>query len=121
LQIGHCLRFWPEYARAKEIVAGGEYGRVVSATFQRLGSAPTWAWDGWIADEQRSGGMALDLHIHDTDFVQHVFGMPNAVRSFGANSEQGQLIHIITEYFYEDGKVATAEGSWAMMPGDAGL
>ncbi|MHC4346189.1 MAG: Gfo/Idh/MocA family protein [Planctomycetota bacterium] len=104
LQIGHCLRFWPEYARAKEIVAGGEYGRAVSATFQRLGSAPGWAWDNWIADEQRSGGMALDLHIHDT------------VRSFGANSEQGQLIHIITEYFYEDGKVATAEGSWAMMP-----
>jgi predicted dehydrogenase len=116
LQIGHCLRFWPEYARAKEIVAAGEYGRAVSATFQRLASAPTWAWDGWIADEQRSGGMALDLHIHDTDFVQHVFGMPNAVRSFGANSKQGQLMHIVTEYLYEDGKAVTAEGSWAMMP-----
>ncbi|MHC4184669.1 MAG: Gfo/Idh/MocA family protein [Planctomycetota bacterium] len=116
LQIGHCLRFWPEYMKAKEIVAAGEYGRVVSATFQRLGSAPSWAWDGWATDEQRSGGMALDLHIHDTDFVQHVFGMPNAVRSFGGNSAQGQLVHIVTEYFYEDGKVVTAEGSWAMMP-----
>jgi predicted dehydrogenase len=116
LQIGHCLRFWPEYMKAKEIVAAGEYGRAVAATFQRLGSAPSWAWDGWIADEQRSGGMVLDVHIHDTDFVQHVFGIPNAVRSFGANTAQGQLMHIVTEYLYEDGKVVTAEGSWAMMP-----
>jgi predicted dehydrogenase len=33
LQIGHCLRFWPEYAKAEEIVAAGEYGRAVAATF----------------------------------------------------------------------------------------
>jgi predicted dehydrogenase len=116
LQIGHCLRFWPEYAKAKETVAADEYGRAVAATFQRLGSAPSWAWDGWIADERRSGGMALDLHIHDSDFVQHLFGMPNAVRSYGAKTAGGQLMHIVTEYLYEDGKAVTAEGSWAMMP-----
>ncbi|MHC4574536.1 MAG: Gfo/Idh/MocA family protein [Planctomycetota bacterium] len=116
LQIGHCLRFWPEYAKAKEIVAGGEYGRVIAATFQRLGTAPTWAWDNWLADQQRSGGMALDLHIHDTDFVQYLFGIPRAVRSFGAKGPDGRLMHILTEYIYDDEKVVTAEGSWAMTP-----
>lgn len=114
LQIGHCLRFWPEYTRAKEIVEGGEYGGVVAATFQRLGSRPVWAWDNWLADERRSGGMALDLHIHDTDFVQHLFGVPRAVQSFGAKGAGGQLVHIVTEYLYDDGKVVTAEGSWGM-------
>lgn len=116
LQIGHCVRFWPEYARAKEIVAGGEYGKIVVATFQRLGAAPTWAWDNWLTDEKRSGGMVLDLHIHDTDFVQYLFGMPRAVRSFGAKDGGGQLVHIVTRYFYDDEKIVTAEGSWAMMP-----
>lgn len=116
LQIGHCIRFWPEYAKAKDVVAGGEYGRVIAATFQRLGAAPEWAWDNWIMDEQRSGGMALDLHIHDTDFVQYLFGMPRAVCSFGAKRADGQLMHIVTEYLYDDEKVVTAEGSWAMMP-----
>jgi len=116
LQIGHCVRFWPEYAKAKEIVAGGEYGRVIAATFQRLGSAPNWAADNWFTDEQRSGGMALDLHIHDTDFVQYLFGMPRAVRSFAAKGTGGQLVHIVTRYLYDDVKVVTAEGSWAMMP-----
>jgi len=116
LQIGHCVRFWPEYAKAREIVAGGEYGKVIVATFQRLGSAPNWAADDWFADERRSGGMALDLHIHDTDFVQYLFGMPRAVCSFGAKGVEGQLVHIVTQYVYDDVKVVTAEGSWAMMP-----
>jgi predicted dehydrogenase len=114
LQIGHCIRFWPEYARAKEIIDGGEYGRVVAATFRRLGAPPGWAADDWFADEQRSGGVALDLHIHDTDFVQHLFGMPRSVCSHGAKGPAGQLIHIVTEYGYGPDKVVVAEGGWGM-------
>jgi predicted dehydrogenase len=116
LQIGHCVRFWPEYAKAKQIVDSGKYGRVIAATFQRLGAAPTWGADTWFMDEKRSGGVALDLHIHDTDFVQYLFGMPRAVSSFGAKGSSGELLHIVTQYLYDDGKVVTAEGSWAMMP-----
>jgi predicted dehydrogenase len=117
LQIGHCVRFWPEYAVAKEMVDSGKYGKVIAATFQRLGSAPTWSQDNWFLDEERSGGMALDLHIHDTDFVQYIFGNPRAVRSFGAKNSVGSLMHIVTQYIYDDEKVVTAEGGWGMMPG----
>jgi len=116
LQIGHCVRFWPEYAKAKEIVDSGDYGRVIAATFQRLGAAPTWSIDNWFLDEKRSGGMALDLHIHDTDFVQYLFGVPRAVCSFGAKGPGGGLLHIVTQYLYDDDKVVTAEGGWGMMP-----
>ncbi|MHC4528985.1 MAG: Gfo/Idh/MocA family protein [Planctomycetota bacterium] len=97
LQIGQCLRFWPEYTKAKEIVDSGEDGEVIAATFQRLGSAPDWAADNWFMDEEQSGGMAMDLHIHDTDFVQHLFGMPRAVSSFGAKDPAGRLVHIVTQ------------------------
>jgi len=116
LQIGHCVRFWPEYAKAKEIVDSGKYGKVIAGTFQRLGAAPTWSIDNWFLDEKRSGGMALDLHIHDTDYVQYLFGMPNAVSSFGAKAPGGGLLHIVTQYIYDDNKVVTAEGGWGMMP-----
>ena len=116
LQVGHCVRFWPEYAKAKEIVDSGQYGKVIAATFQRLGSAPTWSADNWFLDEKRSGGAALDLHIHDTDFVQYLFGLPKAVCSFGAKGPGGGLVHIVTQYLYDDDKVVTAEGGWAMMP-----
>jgi predicted dehydrogenase len=115
LQIGHCVRFWPEYAKAKEIVTSGEFGRVIAATFQRLGAAPGWAWDNWFMDEQRSGGMVLDLHIHDTDYVQYLFGVPHALCSHAAQGPHGGTAHIVTKYLYDDDKVVTAEGSWAVM------
>lgn len=116
LQIGHCVRFWPEYAKAKEIVEGGKYGKVVAAMFQRLGSPPGWSIDNWFVDETRSGGVALDLHIHDTDYVQYLFGMPKAVCSHGARSPKGHLIHIVTQYEYGPDLVVTAEGGWGMSP-----
>jgi predicted dehydrogenase len=115
LMIGHCIRFWPEYAAAKELIDSGKYGKVIAATFQRLSSPPTWAKDDWFSDDQRSGGVVLDLHIHDTDYVQYLFGMPTAVASFGAN-DGGRSIHIVTQYLYDDRKSVTAEGSWAMTP-----
>jgi len=117
LQIGHCLRFWPEYVKAKELVDSGRYGKVVAAMFQRLGSPPGWSLDNWFVDEQRSGGVALDLHIHDTDYVQYLLGIPKAVCAHGAVGPRGQLIHIVTQYVYGDDQVVTAEGGWGMMPG----
>lgn len=118
LQIGHCVRFWPEYAIARDIIRSGEYGRVIAATFQRLGASPLWSADNWLMNDQRSGGMALDLHIHDTDFVQYLFGMPNAVYSIGAKNATGSLVHIVTQYLFDDDKsrAVTAEGGWSMMP-----
>jgi len=116
LQIGHCVRFWPEYAKAKQMVDSGKYGKVIAAMLQRLGAPPTWSIDNWFLDEKRSGGVALDLHIHDTDYVQYLFGMPRAVCSFGAKGPGGRLAHIVTQYLYDDDKVVTAEGGWAMTP-----
>ena len=116
LQIGHCVRFWPEYAKVKEIIAGGEYGKVLAATFQRLSAVPTWSYENWIMNEQRSGGVVMDLHIHDSDFVQYMFGMPRAVFSSGGKDSEGRLGHVVTQYLYDNDSVITAEGGWALMP-----
>lgn len=114
LQIGHCIRFWPEYAKTKEIVEAGKYGRVRAATFQRLSLTPTWSWQGWLMDAAKSGGAALDLHIHDSDYVQYLFGMPKAVFSQAASGPSHEQDHIVTQYVFGDDRVVTAEGGWAM-------
>ena len=116
LQIGHCIRFWPEYAKAKEIVESGQYGRVVAATFQRLAATALNKTDSWFTNEAQSGGMALDLHIHDSDFVQYLFGLPRAVSSFAAPGPGQGPCHIVTRYRYDDERLVIAEGGWAMMP-----
>jgi len=115
-QIGHCIRFWPEYAKTKELIDSGEYGQVISATFKRLGCAPNWGAEDWFANDDRSGGVALDLHIHDSDYVQYLFGMPQGVQGFGSPGSGKGLKCITTRYAYGDDKVVTAEGSWAMSP-----
>ena len=116
LQIGHCIRFWPEYAKTKEIVDSGQYGKVLAATFQRLSLTPTWSWESWLMDAAKSGSAALDLHIHDSDYVQYVFGMPKAVFSRAASGPSGDDDHIVTQYVYDDRCVITAEGGWSMAP-----
>ncbi|AQQ70017.1 putative oxidoreductase YcjS [Limihaloglobus sulfuriphilus] len=113
LMVGHCIRFWPEYVKAKEIIDSGKYGKVISAVFQRLGSPPNWG-DSWFKNEKQSGGMALDLHIHDTDYIQYLFGLPKSVLSSSAANSNGLMTYISTRYEYEDGKLVIADGSWAM-------
>jgi len=115
LQIGQCIRFWPEYAYAKEVVESGRYGSCQAARFTRLSSPPGWSAEGWLLDTARSGGMVIDLHIHDTDFVHYLFGMPQVVRSFGVRDQGGGFGHVVTHYGYEDDKVVSAEGGWLMM------
>lgn len=115
LQIGHCIRFWPEYAAVAEVVRSGRYGAVKAALLRRLSPVPTWGVDAWLTDPERSGGMALDLHIHDTDYLLYILGRPWAVYSRGATlGPRHGLAHITTSYLYAGDQVVTAEGSWAM-------
>lgn len=116
LQIGHCVRFWPEYARAKQIIESAEHGDAVACSFRRLTSPPTWSWQNWLTKPDRSGGALMDLHIHDTDFVQYLFGLPKAVRSEAVKGRSGGLDYVATQYIYPEQKVVAAEGGFVNTP-----
>lgn len=116
LMIGQCLRFSNEYAYARKLIQSGEYGKVIAARFGRFSKAPGWNRDGgksWFFDESLSGGVALDLHIHDSDMVHFLFGMPQAVTSSAYCDEDGTMVHISTLYDV-GGASVTAEGGWGM-------
>lgn len=109
-QVGHCIRFWPEYQALERFVRAGTAGRLLSLTLQRRSARPTYSAGGWIEDPNRSLGAAVDLHIHDTDFILHLLGMPSAVRARGTKDQCGWS-HIFTDYVYPD-IVVQAEGGW---------
>ncbi len=117
LLIGQCIRFWPAYEKAREIVKSGRYGRVVSARFVRLSPTPGWAWRNWILDPRKSGSAAFDLHIHDSDFVLHLFGKPKSVTSRAGGRKRGTLEHITSVYDYGSDLLVMAEGAWEYAPG----
>lgn len=110
-----CMRFWPQWTWLKEAVADGRYGRVLGAAFRRVASMPP----GWFQDGAQSGGAILDLHIHDTDYICWLFGLPKAVYSQGYTKTSGRIDHVVTQYLYEKGPAVVAEGSWCMAEGFA--
>jgi hypothetical protein len=57
---------------------------------------------------------ALDLHIHDTDFVQFLFGRPRSVFSTGVVRHGNAIDHVVTQYNFPDGPAVYAEGSWLL-------
>jgi predicted dehydrogenase len=106
-----CMRFWPAWAWLAARVADGSYGAVRSAAFRRLGTRPRWG-EGFYADLERSGGALVDLHIHDADFVLHLFGKPASVTA------AGDLEHLTALYRYPQGpRHVSAEGGWDHSPG----
>lgn len=110
---GMCMRFWPGWDWLKEAVDNKTYGKVLGATFRRVASHP----GGLYLNGESSGGAALDLHIHDTDFIQHLFGTPKAVRSTGYQKLTGKIDHMTTQYVYDDIPMVVAEGGWVMTDG----
>jgi len=111
-----CMRFWPGWSWLKQMVAEQTYGKVLTARFSRLSEAPAWS-QATYAKGNENGGALLDLHIHDTDFVQFLFGRPRRVFSTGASRDGSSIDHVFTQYLYPQGPAVCAEGGWLLAKG----
>lgn len=78
---------------------------------------PDWGQQGTYSGALDPGGALFDLHIHDTDFVNHLFGRPAGVFSTGVAGPTGTINHVVTQYRYPDGPAVHAEGSWLLKQG----
>lgn len=110
IQVGHVVRFNPAYKYLKEIVSKGSYGAVISGHFSRISPRPIWMKGH--DDMNRTGSMALDLHIHDADYIRYLMGAePEAMDSWGVRDKKGIIQHICTSYRYGEAMLI-AEASW---------
>jgi predicted dehydrogenase len=110
LMVAQVVRFWPDYAAARDILRSGRLGPVKTALFQRKCAAP--AWGKWLKDAGKSGGGAFDLLIHDVDYCLELFGKPASVRSKGVE-EMGRGIDWVTaELEYPGGPAVVITGGW---------
>lgn len=110
LMVGHCIRFWPDYVALKCLVDSGEHGQLLSLSLDRRTGRPGSSVGDWTNKPERCLGAALDLHIHDSDFLMYLLGPPASVVSQGLRDETGWS-SIATHYLY-DGCLVTAEGAW---------
>lgn len=111
-----CMRFWPGWSWLQTAIAQETYGRVKAARFRRVGEPPAWGREAYF-NGAASGGALLDLHIHDVDFVQFLFGRPQAVYSQGFSFYSGAIDHVVSQFTVACGASVSAEGSWMMSDG----
>jgi predicted dehydrogenase len=111
LMIGHCLRYWPEYVVTEELIRGGEYGKVLSASFHRSSGKPLGSYNNWFLDAAQSGGVVLDMHIHDIDTALWWFGQPDSIETDGL-IWQGLPYSVDATWRYNSGPVVNLHGSW---------
>lgn len=114
LMPAHVLRFWPEYVAIQEVIESERLGKPMLATGYRLSNPPQWAT--WFRDEKASGGVILDLEIHNLDMMNWLFGRPKKVQSKLVEEEGGGWGYVITQVDYES-VIATDEASF-LMPRD---
>ncbi len=112
LMIGQCLRFDPTFEKIKEYIDEKTFGKVYRAEFFRYSQTPTWTWNNWILDPKQSGGCIIDMHIHDVDVINWLFGMPKALRA-AKTEKKVELESIFTQYFYDD-LLVTSAADWSM-------
>lgn len=110
--VGQCLRFWPEYLALAEAVHSGDYGVLRSLSLSRRSEIPEYSVGDWVKKTERCVGAALDLHIHDTDIICSMLGVPQSVVSRGLRESTGWN-SIVTAYDYGmDGPLVYADGAW---------
>jgi predicted dehydrogenase len=111
LMVAHVLPFFPEFAYAARAIRLNEYGRVVGGHFKRVISRPDWSAE--IGDASKTGGPAVDLHIHDTHFIGLVCGVPGHVFAVGT-TEGSAVSYLTTSYLYGPGGPALTCSSGAV-------
>jgi UDP-N-acetylglucosamine 3-dehydrogenase len=116
LMPGQVVRFFADFAMGNRLVKSGKIGTPAAARTRRGGLAPVGS-RGWFQDHHRSGGVLLDLAVHDFDWLRWTIGEVKQVysRSVGIQTGSGPD-YALTTLTFENGAVAHTETTW-MDPG----
>jgi predicted dehydrogenase len=115
--VGMVVRFFPQYRVAQELVTDGKIGQLGVLRLKRVAYVPMKPADNWYVDETQSGGMVLDLMIHDFDYSRWLAGEVDRVFA-----RRGRVVSSPAEYLqaiirFRSGALALIEGGWANPPG----
>ena len=113
LMVGHCVRFTKTHFAMSQAIKSGEYGKLISADFARLSPLPIWRIKKGETNKGRLDSVILDMHIHDVDYVQSVFGMPKAVSAVASRNNFSYCDSVNTTFIYEDSYVHI-KGDWGL-------
>jgi predicted dehydrogenase len=118
LLVAHVVRFFPEYALARSAVAEGQIGKPGVIRLHRGSYRPKKPAGNWFLDEVKSGGILMDLMIHDYDYARWVAG---EVESVSARRVTELHLDAPVDYglvilSHRSGALSHIAGAWAYPP-----
>ena len=131
LLVAHVVRFFPEFVALRRAVLDGAIGHPAIVRMARVSGYPRGR-DDWHVAFQQSGGVLLDMGIHDLDWLLWTFGPAERVyaRTLDPNARPTYVDYALTTLRLGSGAIAHVESSWAEaggfrtfgeVSGDAGL
>lgn len=73
---------------------------------------PSQARNDWYADRRLSGGVIVDLMVHDFDYLLWTFGPVERVFAKAATDESSRLDVGLVTLRFRSGTIAHVQGSW---------
>ena len=124
LMVGQVLRYFPIHAKVKELVDSGELGRLLCLTIHRLGGGFTGVWaKEWRKSKALSGGMLMEVNIHELDFLRWVGGEVESVFAAGENFLHPDCDYpdcVIVTLRFRNGAIGMLHASQVSTAGDYG-
>jgi predicted dehydrogenase len=118
LFVAQVVRFFRQFSQAKAVLDSGALGRPGFIRTVRGGGPPDPNRRAWFADFEQSGGVIMDVSIHDLDFAHWCFGDVERVFAHGLTFAGVEPYdHALISLRFENGAIGHIEGSWAYPPG----
>jgi myo-inositol 2-dehydrogenase/D-chiro-inositol 1-dehydrogenase len=105
----HVVRYIDPYVAAWRELERGAIGTLSIAHLARSGPRPTWS--AWFRERDRSGGLLMDLMIHEYDIAQWLAGPVARVWARAAGGPEGKEIGIAV-LTHASGAISHVEGVW---------
>ncbi|WP_328665663.1 Gfo/Idh/MocA family oxidoreductase [Streptomyces sp. NBC_00322] len=109
LAVGHVVRYFPEYAAIRDLVRDGVLGTPSVARLARLNTAPAGVGK-WYGDVARSGGVLLDMAVHDVDWCLWTFGPAARVYAVSAGGPDCPVVALTIRH--AAGTISYIDASW---------
>lgn len=119
LYVGHVVRFFPFYKQAKKWIDSGKLGDISCTRMFRNSLYPTWS--NWYKNHEKSGGLILDLLIHDIDFLLWCYGDVEFVHArrlptTSTNEKAEPIEKVEMTLYFTNGLTAKVSGGWSQEP-----